>query len=681
MTKRKTISEFIEEARKVHGDYYDFSRSIYLNAHTKLEVGCPKHGIFKIAPHELLHGQGCKYCGNERRAENAKLKLDDFISRSTIIHNGKYEYYLVELEDYKKNVKIVCPIHGVFEQSPRNHLQGYGCKKCALEYTSQLFSDTKEDFVEKARIVHGDKYDYSRFVYLGSKVDGDIICPIHGIFPQKPCHHLNGSGCPKCSNGASKNETEIIDMINNSYNVYKNMDYREKYIERCRKVHGDKYIYTEVGLSKMKDKVKIICPEHGEFEQRADAHLGGQGCPICGNIKMGISNSSNVDEFTEKANKIHSKKYVYYKSIYINNSTPLCITCPQHGDFWQTPSNHLKGEGCPKCNGGVRLELTDFINKGNKAHNFKYDYSEFDYATSRTKGCIICPIHGKFWQMPNAHLNGEGCPKCSNIGSKYEEEISNSLKGLEIQQRNRKLLNGKEIDIYLPQYKLGIEFNGLYWHSEENGKDKDYHLNKLNMCNENGIELIQIFEDEWIDKREICETIIKDEIALNNNEILCADSCNIAETNNEKEVNVFLNKNSIYGIDECYNIAISAYYNDNIVGVMTLKKDSENEYTLNRFTTNIKYNCDGLKDEMLNYFKEKYTPSKITYFADRRWVTHINNNLYTNLGFKVNSFIEPTFKYYKKNTRFGRINQDKVTDENGYTRIWDCGQVKYVYSK
>ena len=257
VSRKKTIEGFRTEYIGKFGDFYDLSKSVYNGSHNRMIVDCPIHGEFKITPHELLKGQGCKQCGIERRAEKRKLKLHDFITRSTIIHNGKYIYDLVELEDYNKPVKMICPIHGVFEETPRDHLQGCGCKKCGLEYVSVLFSDTKEDFVRKSIIVHGDKYDYSVFEYRGSKEEGDIICPIHGIFPQKPCHHLQGSGCPKCGNVSSKYEDEIIDCLNKSYSESKNMEYKEKYIEKCKKVHGDSYIYTDVEITKMKEYKKI----------------------------------------------------------------------------------------------------------------------------------------------------------------------------------------------------------------------------------------------------------------------------------------------------------------------------------------------------------------------------------------------------------------------------------------
>ena len=221
----------------------------------------------------------------------------------------------------------------------------------------------------------------------------------------------------------------------------------------------------------------------------------------------------------------------------------------------------------------------------------------------------------------------------------------------------------------------------MYWHSEENGKNKDYHLSKLNECNKQGVELIQIFEDEWVNKREICETILKNEIRINTNEIIYDNDCIVLESDDNEAVNDFLSKNSIFGIDSDYDISIATYFNDVLIGVTTFKKIADNEYTLNRIATSIKYKCIGVEEKMFNYFKEKYSPNKVTHFADRRWTLHIDNNIFTKLGFKIDSFIDPSFTYYKKNTRLGRIKEEEITDTSNCTRIWDCGQVKYVYFK
>ena len=199
---------------------------------------------------------------------------------------------------------------------------------------------------------------------------------------------------------------------------------KEEFIIKANKVHGNKYDYSLIDYKNNKTKICIICPEHGEFWQLANSHLKGCGCPKCAAIERGIKQRDNKDSFIKKAKEIHHDKYDYSKVEYVNSSTKVCIICPEHGEFWQTPSSHLNGRGCPKCgmikrNSCKRANITDFINNANKVHHDKYDYSKVEYVNNRVKIRILCHKkdnngieHGEFWQTPSSHLNGRGCPKC-----------------------------------------------------------------------------------------------------------------------------------------------------------------------------------------------------------------------------------------------------------------------------
>ena len=183
----------------------------------------------------------------------------------------------------------------------------------------------------------------------------------------------------------------------------------EQFIEEARQVHGDKYNYSKVEYINANTKVCIICPEHGEFWQRPYDHLNGHNCPKC--IGRGAYKST-TQEFIEKAKNIHGDKYDYSKVEYINNHTNVCIICPVHGEFQQKPNSHLMGCGCPACAGNIKLTTEEFIEKTREIHGDKYDYSKAEYVDYYTKVCIICPDHGEFWQTPNSHLMGCGCPAC-----------------------------------------------------------------------------------------------------------------------------------------------------------------------------------------------------------------------------------------------------------------------------
>ena len=182
----------------------------------------------------------------------------------------------------------------------------------------------------------------------------------------------------------------------------------EQFIEKARLVHGDKYDYSKTVYNKMKEKVCIICPEHGEFYQQPRHHLSGNNCPICNPY-----HSLDLDAFLQRSREVHGDKYDYSKVMFKGNRTKVCIICPVHGEFWQLPPNHMRGSGCPFCaNEKHRYTKEEFISKATKIHGDRYDYSKVKYANSQTKICIVCKEHGEFWQKANDHVQGRGCPIC-----------------------------------------------------------------------------------------------------------------------------------------------------------------------------------------------------------------------------------------------------------------------------
>lgn len=206
---------------------------------------------------------------------------------------------------------------------------------------------------------------------------------------------------------------------------------KEEFIEKARKVHGDKYDYSKVELTKVKDKVTIICPEHGEFIQEANSHLQGRGCPICAGKKFSLKN------FINRANKIWNNKYDYSKVIYSGTNNKVTIICPEHGEFYQTISNHLKGQcGCKQCRGKsadfeVIRTKEDWIQQVHKKFGNKFDLSKVEWKGSREKVCIICPEHGEFWCLPYGFLqNTYGCPKCQTYLKYTTEEFINLCKNV-----------------------------------------------------------------------------------------------------------------------------------------------------------------------------------------------------------------------------------------------------------
>ena len=214
--KVKDTQTFIQKAQFVHGDAYSYDKSEYVNAHTKLIITCPIHGDFNQRPNNHLKGQGCPSC----KFDSDRSNTEKFIQKAQFVHDGKYSYEKAEYINNQIKVIITCPIHGDFEQTPSHHLKGRGCSDC--RYDSNR-SNT-EEFIQKAKSVHGDRYGYDKAVYVNSRSKITINCPVHGDFEQRSDVHLGGYGCPSCKNesnpgGYSDNKEEYKDKEAILYHV------------------------------------------------------------------------------------------------------------------------------------------------------------------------------------------------------------------------------------------------------------------------------------------------------------------------------------------------------------------------------------------------------------------------------------------------------------------------------
>lgn len=220
MRERKTTKQFIKDAKKIHGDRYDYSLTEYVGAHNKVKIICSIHGIFEQKPSNHLSGYNCTLCNNAYHLNTKK-----FIEKSNEIHNFKFDYSLLNYKNNRSKVKIICPIHGIFEQNAANHLVGRGCKKCDVFNRTV----TLDEFVLKSNKIHNNKYDYSLVEYVNNETKIKIICPIHGIFEQTPLNHISQKqGCPICKE--SRGEKEISEILKN-LNIKFEREYK---FEDCR---------------------------------------------------------------------------------------------------------------------------------------------------------------------------------------------------------------------------------------------------------------------------------------------------------------------------------------------------------------------------------------------------------------------------------------------------------------
>lgn len=450
MTKRLTTDEFVKRAKLIHGDKYDYKDTVYTTSQNEIVIICKKHGAFKQKAAVHLRGSGCPKCADERTGDRCRHTTEDFVAKAISIHGDKFDYTNTVYVDAKTPVKVFCKTHGFSWQLPNNHLKGHGCELCARENTRKLNTKTTEKFIEDARKIHGDKYGYENVKYINCSTPVSICCKKHGYFEQLPTYHLQGCGCPECWK-----EDLSAKMLMNT----------ESFIEKAKRIHGDKYDYSLVNYKSSDCKVMIKCDKHGVFEQDPTNHLMGQGCPQCWNERRNELHAYNTKDFIEKAKKVHGDLYDYSESVYKGCFEPVCIKCNKHGVFWQRAGNHLFGQGCPHC---------------------KRSFGEEKIETILKKENITFIIQ---YIVKNENLF------CSN----------------------EKFL----VDFYLPDYNTIIEYNGRQHYipigffggnkTFEQQKNRDMALRQY--CKEHGIKLIEIPYTEF----DNIEDILTKELKIHKN--------------------------------------------------------------------------------------------------------------------------------------------------------------------
>lgn len=616
-----------------------------------------------------------------------KYGKTQFVENANIVHQNKYGYDKVEYINNHTNVVITCPDHGDFLQDPGTHLKGHGCPKCGAEKRS-LKSGTNI-FQEKGREIFGNKYDYSKCGYTNWDKLETIICPEHGEFTKSYKEHIvRKRGCKLCEGV---------------------MDDTPSFIYKARIVHNNKYNYDKsVYTGSAKDLI-ITCPIHGDFNMRPSNHITNkQGCAKCRNEKFSIDYRDDLESFIVKSVKKHGLFYDYSLVKYINNKTPVEIVCPVHGSFWCAPGNHYThGTGCPKC-GLIKISeyqkdtKESFIKKAAAKHGDRYNYDKSVYVDCNTEIEIVCSVHGSFFQKPMFHLRGCGCQSCAKTESRWEGELKNFIRDLGfVADKNKSLINPYELDIYVPDKNLAVETNGLFWHSEYNDSiNERYHLNKTELCEKKGIELVHIFEDEWENTPEIVKSMIRNKLHQTK-ESIYARKC-VIRSIEPAEANEFLENNHLQGKNNGSSIHLGLYQDRDLVSVMTFgspRQDKSYDIELYKFCNKINTRVVGAASKLFKHFLANFPYRNVLTYANKRFS---RGSLYQHLGFEyVGDTSAPNYWYIHKDhmKRFNRAefqkhllkDKLKVFDpeltevanmhNNNYYRIWDCGSKKYKFSR
>lgn len=684
-----TTESFIEASKAKFGDRYDYSEAVYTGMQSKLTLRCTRHDkVFETTPQSHLKSKtgGCPICSQEARSQSNTVDAEDFFRRCREIHHNKYDYSEAVYTGTRNKITVICPIHGRFEQTANEHVRGAGCPQCRIIEASERNRSTVEEFIEKARAVFGNRYDYSQFEYVNDRTPGIIICPDHGPFLKTPSHHLRGQGCPRCS---KRNHQRT----------------QEETVAECRAVHGDTYDLSKVTYNGSSGKITVGCRLHGDFRISWGHFLNGQGCPKCRYIKSAQSKTKTTEKYIEEARAIWGNRYDYSKVNYTKGYEKIEIICREHGPFWIAANNHISSvhpQGCPvcgriSCDSQRSMSSEEYFSRCRVVHNNRYDYSHAVFDGVGSKIDIICPIHGLFTQNAGNHLYlGHGCPKCGMSTPYYERELTEFIqsKGYEVIQHDRQALDGLELDIYVPSLRFAIECNGIFWHSEVR-KESDYHLKKTLLCEEKGIRLFHLFDDEWKDKKEIVMSMISNIIGERKGKYIRAHKCEIKDVPSD-EARQFLDDNHLQGAVGS-QIRYGLYYNGELVSLMTFGKTrhfiggQKAQYELLRFCNKLNTRVMGGASKLFKHFVNTVHPDSIISYADRRWSV---GNLYDRLGFKLYNKSKPNYFYIVNGRRMNRfnfrkselvrkygcpenVNEHQFCMSQGWYRIYDCGCLCY----
>ena len=483
-----------------------------------------------------------------------------------------------------------------------------------------------EDSLAAVRERHGDRYDYSETEFRRTCDKIAIRCLEHGIFWQTLNSHLSGCGCPVCAK-AERAKTKTTSHA--------------EFVRRAIAVHGGFYSYPEE-YTKAQHKIKIICPQHGEFLQIALKHLQGKGCRRCSTERNSKKALDNLETFVAKATTVH-------------------------GD--------------------------------------RYDYSLFDYAKSAIKSTIVCREHGPFQQSPNGHLAGKGCQACagSNLENKVYEYLLTL--GVPVVRRERTILKRKELDFYFPEQKLAVELNGVLWHSSFVLKQKGaswvrrHQLDKQYECKSLGIRLLHYYEDECRNKLSIVLDQIKTALGLNNRSVM-ARNTEVREIS-AQEAAKFLNTYHLQGRCKA-STYLALFLGDRCVAVLAMaqvashrgKGANESEWELVRYASEGRV-VGGASKLLKAFLACNGKCTTIVSYSDNRWAT---GNMYEKLGFTKSAVTPPDYVYldtrdnqlYHKSSfrrealarkfpdKFDPALSERENCHNlGFYQVFNCGLTKW----
>lgn len=545
---------------------------------------------------------------------------------------------------------------------------------------------SKIDYKEVKRVVESKGFTLLTPTYTGSLQKLDILCPKHGIQKVTLKWLRKGTGCFEC--GQEVKGSRLRHTI----------EFVRKEVEAA----GYKLLSEE--YERGEDLLSMECPKHGPFSCPYGFIKGGHGCRACGYERVGDKKRTPFEEITELVSKT---PYTLISKTRTSHKEKVTLRCNAHGQFKISLDRLKEEQGCRKC-GVVKSSTSRILSHKTFAERVsKLGYEMVShYTTSHEPVTVRCPAHGEFTTKAYSLSNGHGCPSCAMVGvSSPEKEVLEFVRAFypATEGNTKKIIAPLELDVYVPEINLAVEYCGLYWHSEkgllrgrpdQSSKDaKNYHANKQKMCNENGIRLLTIFEDEWLERQEQVKGYLRS--VLNKNEIkLFARKTELKEVA-KKEAKIFLESHHVQG-SPTFEVAFGLYFDSELMAVITgnphHRQGHGTVFVLNRLAfkgnVSIAGGASKLLKRLLQYAKDKGF-AKLLSWSDNRFS---EGRVYEALGFTLEDEHGPDYSYVKGQTRISKQSCQKKslikkgakgTMDNteqelaaalGLTRIWDCGK-------
>ena len=441
-----------------------------------------------------------------------KMTTSEWVTLAVAKHGTKYDYSDSEYLGSIYKILIRCLLHGEFSQNARSHLDGRGCPTCGKEQSAAKQTISSEAWIEKAKAVHGNKYDYSKTVYVHSLKDVEIFCRLHGPFFQRAQNHIDGSGCQQCGSLVDRECSGPREKVTT-----------ESWIARAQEKHNQTYTYDNSTYTDSTTKITITCRLHGDFSMMPGNHVNGSGCVLCGRLSAAAIKRHTPEWFTDEATKIHKAPiYDYSRVTYVDVDTLVEILCPVHGSFNQTPYNHLQGQRCPGCANRVRYTTETFIAAAVRIHGNRYNYSETKYFLAHEYVTVTCVIHGDFKQKAYAHVAGQGCGRCGQCANSSKAQIQwlewMAIRyGIVIEHAENtgefRIPGSRYLaDGFCRSTNTVWEYHGSHWHADPREYFPQHYLKRLKAyarevyertmvkeayIQKKGYELVSMWEVDW----------------------------------------------------------------------------------------------------------------------------------------------------------------------------------------